>query len=325
MSDLSSDAAAGPFEVSELGDAAAPWAALPLPDLHRHLDGSLRPKTVEGLAFGLGLEVPPNLPFEVGMGLEAALSRFDFTLSLLQDPSSVRRVASEICEDAAEDGVTTLEIRFAPQLHLGAATEEVVDAALDGMAGRAGLLLCGLYGEPPSVLEKLVAIAASRPGVVGIDLAGGPAPGHAFAMEDYGPAFQRAEELGLGRTVHAAEGRPPAEIETAIRTLRAQRIGHGTTLLDDPAVLDLVLQNGTVLEACPTSNHQVGVIETVHHHPIARWIGLGVRVCVNTDNTLLSMVSTRDELRRVASIPQMTAEAMRKVIDTGHAAAFPRR
>ena len=54
----------------------------------------------------------------------------------------------------------------------------VVDAALEGADGRAGLILCGLYGEPPQVLEALVSCAASRPGVVGIDLAGGPAPDH---------------------------------------------------------------------------------------------------------------------------------------------------
>ena len=68
-----------------------------LADLHRHLDGSLRPATVAELADSLGLAVPADLAFTPGMGLEAALSRFAFTLSLLQAPESVRRVASEIC------------------------------------------------------------------------------------------------------------------------------------------------------------------------------------------------------------------------------------
>ncbi|HCP46369.1 MAG TPA: adenosine deaminase [Deltaproteobacteria bacterium] len=307
------------------GKESTSWSSLPLADLHRHLDGSLRPETVVELASARGLDVPSDLPFVAGMGLEAALARFEFTLSLLQEPESVRRVASEICEDAVDDHVTTLEIRFAPQLHRGAVPEEIVDAALDGIGSRAGLLLCGLYGEPPTVLEHLVSIAQSRPGVVGVDLAGGPAPGHSFGLSDYGPAFRRAETLGLGRTVHAAEGRGPGEIAVAIEELRAQRIGHGTTLLNDPAVLDLVLERGTVLEACPTSNYQVGVIETVASHPIARWVQLGVAVCVNTDNTLLSRVTVSEELSRVASIPQMTTSAVRSVIQTGHSAAFRRR
>ena len=63
--------------------------------------------------------------------------------------------------------------------------------------------------------------------------------------------------------MHAGEGRPPDEIRVAIEQLHALRIGHGTTLLDDPSVLDLVLERGVTIEACPTSNWQVGVIGAV--------------------------------------------------------------
>lgn len=273
----------------------------------------------------LGLAVPPDLPFRPGMGLEAALARFDFTLSLLQTPDTVRRVASEMCEDAAEDGVTTLEIRFAPQLHPGAGPiEAVVDAVLDGIAGRAGLLLCGLYGEPPTVLGEHVACAADRPGVVGIDLAGGPAPNNPWSLADYAGPFTLARDLGLGRTVHAAEGRPPHEIRTAIEELHAQRIGHGTTLLEDPAVVDLVLEREVTIEACPTSNWQVGAISAVASHPLPRWLELGVRACVNTDNTLLSDIVASEELERVRAIPGMTDALVGRAVACGHAAAFAR-
>jgi len=219
----------------------------PLADLHRHLDGSLRLDTLRELARRANREPPADLLFFPGMGLERALERFAFTLSILQDPSAVRRVADEICADARSEGVTTLEVRFAPQLHQGATLPAIVDAALEGLAGRAGLVLCGLYGESPAVLHALVDVAAVRSGVVGIDLAGGPAPGHSFGLTDYRAAFLRAEELGVGRTVHAGEGRPAREIRDAIEVLHAQRIGHGTTLLDDRSVLDLVLERGITI------------------------------------------------------------------------------
>lgn len=259
------------------------------------------------------------------MGLSAALSRFAFTLSLLQEPAAVRRVAAEMCDDAAAEGVTTLEIRFAPQLHGGAPPEAILDAAIEGAAGRAGIIVCGLFGEPPSLLLGLVEAAASRPGVVGVDLAGGPAPGHAFHLADYVSAFRRAEEIGLGRTVHAAEGRSPDEIRVAVEVLRAQRVGHGTTLLDDAAVLDLVLARGTVIEACPTSNLHTGVIPSLAEHPLPRWLDLGVRACVCADNTLLSATNAPEEHRRAASIPGMTGDKLRVAIAHGHAAAFARR
>jgi adenosine deaminase len=300
----------------------APAVPRPLPDLHRHLDGSLRPSTLAELAREAGARVPDDLAFSPGMGLEAALSRFAFTLSLLQGPAAVRRVAAEMCEDAAAEGVTTLEIRFAPQLHRGASIEAIVEAALEGIAGRAGLILCGLYGEPPDLVGRLVEVGAARPGVVGLDLAGGPASGHAFRLADYARAFRRAEELGMGRTVHAAEGRPPAEIREAVEVLGAQRVGHGTTLLEDPAVVDLVIERGIVIEACPTSNVHTGVIGSVGEHPLPRWLELGVRATVCTDNTLLSAVDAPEEWRRAAAIPGMDEVKLRAAIAHGHQAAF---
>ena len=293
-----------------------------LSELHRHLDGSLRPGTVRELAGILGLEVPPDLVFSPGMGLDAALSRFAFTLSLLRSTAAVTRVAAEICEDAEVEGITTLEIRFAPQLH--GDVEAFVDAALEGIDGRAGLILCGLYGEPPEVLDRLVATAIPREGVVGIDLAGGPAPGHDVGMEAYAEAFQRAERYGIGRTVHAGEGRPPQEIAVAIRELRAQRIGHGTTLLEDPEVLALVQEREVTIEACPTSNWHTGVLDRIEDHPLERWLRAGVRVCVNTDNTLLSEVTLPEELERVRRIPGVGPVQVEAMTAFGHEAAFVR-
>ncbi len=296
----------------------------PLADLHRHLDGSLRPETLSQLAAPLGVAIPDDLPFRPGMGLEAALERFRVTLAVLQTPAAVRRVAAEICEDAAGEGIGTLEIRFAPQLHGGAALEEIVEAAVDGAAGRAGILLCALYGEPPSLVLRLVEAARTRPGVTGIDLAGGPDSGQRFVLEDYAPAFARARDLGIGRTVHAGEGRPPAEIRAAIERLGAQRIGHGTTLLDDPAVVDLVLARGIVIEACPTSNVHTGSIPSVADHPLPRWLERGVAACICTDNTLLSAVDLPGEIERAARIPGMTGPLLARALEHGRRAAFRR-
>ena len=292
-----------------------------LADLHRHLDGSLRELAQRRLA-ERAIEVPRDLGFTPGMGLDAALAYFRVTVAALQRVDALRRVASEACEDAARAQVTTLELRFAPQLH--GAIEPAIDAVLDGLAGRAGLILCALYGEPPEQVEALVRAGARRAGVVGIDLAGGPASAHTWALGDYAPAFRLAAELGLGRTVHAGEGRPPSEIRTAIEELGAQRIGHGTTLLADPAVAELVRERGVVIEACLTSNLHTGVIRRIADHPLPRWLAAGVRACVCTDNTLFSATSSEEEHALARAIPGMTDELMERAIRNGHAAAFAR-
>jgi adenosine deaminase len=297
----------------------------PLSDLHRHLDGSLREATLRELAAGLGVDVPAQFRFSRGMGLAAALRCFKLTLAVLQAPAAVRRVADEICADAAREGVTTLEIRFAPQLHQGASPAAIVDAAAEGVAGRGGLILCGLFGEDPSVLEALVGIARSRAAVVGIDLAGGPSPAHTHHLRDYSRPFSLARDLGLGRTVHAGEGRPPFEIREAVELLHAQRIGHGTTLTDDPAVLDLVRARGVTIEACLTSNLQTGAVDDLAAHPLPRLLDCGVRVTVCTDNTLFSDVDAPGEYRRAGTLPGLDATAVEALAAFGHAAAFPRR
>ena len=295
-----------------------------LAELHLHLDGSLRMATVRELAAQRGHPVPADLLFRPGMGLAEALERFAFTLSLLQQPREVQRVANEICEDAAAQAVQTLEVRFAPQLHRGAALDVIIDHALEGLAGRAGLILCGLYGEPPALLERLVELAATRPGVVGLDLAGGPAPSQPFQLADYAPAFRRARALGLGRTVHAGEGRPPEEIRVAIETLHAQRIGHGTTLLDDPTVVELVLERGITIEACLTSNLHTGAIAALVAHPLPRWLAAGIKACICADNTLLSDTTTAAEYQRALTLPGMTPALLARAAAHGTRAAFRR-
>lgn len=297
-----------------------------LADLHRHLDGSLRPSTLAALAADLGVAVPPDLGFSPGMGLARALACFEVTLAVLQEPAALTRVAAEIVADARAEGVTTLEVRFAPQLHgrRGLALEGAIDAVLAGLDGQAGLVLCVLYGEDPAVAQALVAAGASRPGVVGLDLAGGPTPGHGWDLASYAGAFRAAAAAGLGTTVHAGEGRPPAEIRTAIEVLGARRIGHGTTLLDDPAVLELVLARDVTIEACVTSNWHVGAIARPADHPLPRWLALGVRACINTDNPLFSRVTAGSELAVVRALPGMTDALVAVALAHGHAGAFAR-
>jgi len=279
---------------------------------------------VTQLAGERGLAVPKDLLFYQGMGLEEALARFAFTVSLLDGPIPIRRVAGEMCEDALENGVTTLEIRFAPQLHDANNPEIIVEAALEGINRRAGLILCGLYGEDPRQLQELVEIGIRHAGVVGVDLAGGPHPSHSWGLADYARPFQQAAEHGLGRTVHAAEGRPAEEIRVAVELLGAQRIGHGTTLLDDPAVVDLVLEREVTVEACPTSNVHTGVITTVSAHPIGTWLDLGIHACINTDNTLLSDIQQSEELTRVLASPEMNDRKLQLAIEYGHKGCFER-
>lgn len=303
------------------------WKNYKKVDLHRHLDGSLRPETMTELGNKFDVVIPDNFHFSPNMTLDIALSFFETSLKLLQEKEELKRVAKEMVEDARADNVEHLEVRFGPHLHQqkNLSLEEIVDAVLDGLNGQAGLILCGLYGDDPNLIESFVDLAKTRPGIVALDLAGGPAPNQSFKLTDYKSAFCKAKEMGLGRTVHASEGRDPNEIIIAINDLHAQRLGHATTLLESKEALDLVLNNNITVESCPTSNWQCGVVKDLDHHPLPNWLKEGVKVCVNTDNTFFSNVNLSEEHAHAEAMPGMTKELVETCIKNGFEAIFPMR
>jgi adenosine deaminase len=298
----------------------------PRTDLHRHLDGSLRESTIHELAQKFNVSIPSEFTFKPHMTLDTALKFFTTSLELLQEKPELIRVASEICEDAKAEGLDRLEIRFGPQLHLqkGLKLEEIIDSVLEGINGRAGLILCGLYGDDPRLLCDFMEIAKSRKGVVALDIAGGPQGSQQFKLEDYKKAYDKAFEYGIHRTVHASEGRNPQEIITAIKVLRAERLGHATTLLESDEALELVLSENITIESCPTSNLQCGVVESHEQHPLGKWLKLGVKACINTDNTFFSQVNSHQEHERSLLIQGMDQELLNLAIQNGLDSIFTR-
>ena len=119
---------------------------LPKAELHCHLDGSLRPATMLELGREHGKPMPmPDadslrefMRVDDARHLEDYLERFAITLSVMQTESALERVAFELAEDAAADGVRYIEVRYAPVLNTrrGLSIGEAVEAHLDEI-GRA--------------------------------------------------------------------------------------------------------------------------------------------------------------------------------------------
>lgn len=285
--------------------------ALPKPELHVHLDGSLRPSTMLELAEGAGVELPASEPQPLAEKMRAANSRdlvqylekFGITLSLMQTPGSLERTAYELAEDSAEENIRYLEVRYSPALHTqnGMSMEEAVRAPLLGLSRaetdfgiRTGLIICGIRSFEPSVSMELAELAVEfkDQGVVAFDLAGGeagnPAPVH---LE----AFQYAADHNLPITIHAGEAAGAESISQAIHQCHARRIGHGTRLMEDPGLERFVNDFRIPLEVCLTSNVQTRVAPSLGEHPFRRYFDAGLVVTLNTDNRLISGTTLTDE------------------------------
>ena len=98
------------------------------------------------------------------------------------------------------------------------------------------------------------------------------------------PFFDRARAAGLHSVPHAGESTGPETVWDALRHLGAERIGHGTQSVKDPALVDYLGEHRIPLEVCPTSNIATRVVTRLEDHPIRQMVDAGLVVTVNSDD-----------------------------------------
>jgi adenosine deaminase len=121
--------------------------AIPKSDLHLHLDGSLRLSTLIELSREAKIKLPSyseaglrRLVFkDAYKNLPEYLHGFMYTCGVMQDLENLTRIAQELVEDNAAEGVRYIEVRFAPQLHVTGenAVRDIVRAVAAGLAAGA--------------------------------------------------------------------------------------------------------------------------------------------------------------------------------------------
>ena len=309
---------------------------IPKADLHLHLDGSVRPETVAELS--KKSDKPVDLATaqrKMRVGSESRslvdyLSKFPFVNHYLQAPEQLARVTRELLADCAAEKVKIAEVRFSPWLHTlrGASIAAILDGVLTGFAEgskatgvRGGVIVCGLRDQTPERISELaeLSIANRDKGVIAIDLAGNEAD---YDAKNAVAAFAAAGAAGLRRIAHAGEAEGPESIRQAIETLGAERIGHGTKLLGDPALQAEVAQRGIPLEVCLTSNVQTRAVSDYSGHPFCRYLRAGVKVTINTDNRTVSNTTASHELALAWYWGELTREELKRLVTNGVDASF---
>ena len=288
-------------------------------ELHEHLDGSLRPRTILDLAQNDGVRLPATDPQELvrilspgPSSLEVYLEAFAVTVSVMQNAPALQRVAFEMVEDWHRDGVVYGEVRFAPELHTrgGLAMEAVVEAVLAGLEKgsrtygvETGLILCSMRHQPPTLATARLVNRYRHDGVVAFDIAGAEAP---FPPALHREAFEYCAENFLAATCHAGEVTGPSFIREALTACRSLRIGHGIQLIQEwgwpwtvpgPGSLTRwILDRRIALELCLSSNLQTRACSSLETHPFDVFRRAGLAVTLNTDNRLVSATTLSREL-----------------------------
>jgi adenosine deaminase len=311
---------------------------LPKAELHAHLDSALRPETMVELARQAKFTLPTTnldalrrfMLVDNASSLEDYLARFEYTIPLLQTPESIERVAYEMVEDAARDGLRYLEVRYCPKLSTrgGLTMEAALDAELRGLARGerdfgvvTRVINCSLrhYAPEVSVAIARLSVAYRDRGVVAFDLAGGEA-GRPPAVHQ--AAFDIAAEGCLGITVHAGEAAGAASIAEAVHRCQADRIGHGTRLYEDPRLRDYIRDRRLLIETNITSNVQTRAVPRAADHPVRGYVNAGLAVTLCTDGWLMTGVTLSDEYWLAHTELGFTREEIDRLILAGFANAF---
>ncbi|MGE0632705.1 MAG: adenosine deaminase [Pseudobdellovibrionaceae bacterium] len=278
--------------------------SLPKVELHRHLEGALRLSTVCEVARHIGLPVPQDLVKQKEhylvtspmRDLETVLAKFWRSQEILHSEEVLTRITYEAIEDAYNDGIRVLELRYAPtfisQNHANFNYDRIHWAIHRGMVQAmrnypiAVGLLCTIQRILPFSVNKKVMdfVIHNRDGFIGVDLADNEA---SYPARDFEDLFMPAKKAGLQITIHAGEANSPKSIKNvhdSIKYLGAERIGHGVQIFRDAATMELVKKNGVTLELCPTSNYYTNAVPGIRAHPFRFLMEKGVKVTLNSDD-----------------------------------------
>ncbi len=322
---------------------------LPKAELHLHLEGTVDPPTLAELS----RRHPTTLPVlnyryrdvsESGRVLSEEDARalynyrdfvgflmaFKAVTERLRDPEDYELITYRMCEKLAREGCVYAEPYVSVGVIFWRGSE--FDPLFDGMErGRKrgerdfGVKLNWIFDavrhfgpeEGWKVVEKAIQLRAS--GVVGIGIGGDEARGPAA---DFREIYRHAARNGLRLTAHAGESTGPESIWTALRDLKAERIGHGLHAVEDPALVEHLARSSTAVEVCMTSNIRTGCCPMLTEHPVRKLFDAGVKITIATDDPEMFGCSLTGEYQLLQEQFRFTEDELRQVARNSFEASF---
>ena len=278
-------------------DLAAFIARMPKAELHVHHVGSASPRIVAELAERHPGVVPSDpdalAEYFAFRDFEHFIEVYLSVVDLIRTPEDVRLLTFEVAREMAQgQQVRYAELTCTPYTSVvrGVPIEAYTAAIEDARVAAErefGIVLRWIYDIPgesgiPAADATLDYVLNHAPeGLIGFGL-GGPEIG--VPRPQFKPHFDAARAFGLRSLPHAGETTGPQTIWDALEHLGAERIGHGTTAVQDPELLAHLAERGIPLEVCPSSNIATGAVADLAEHPIVAFRDAGVVVTVNSDD-----------------------------------------
>ncbi len=288
---------------------------MPKVELHVHLEGSTRPATLLKLAEKNGVQLPVSTLTEIEdwyqfAGFDHFLEVYFMICDCIKTTTDFELIMEEFLRGQAEQNIRYSEVIFTPFTHLmNSSFEEQLAAmnrAREKMKAQYGVeakLIPDISREMRPVADSMLvadwAAVHQEDGIIAGGL-GGPEVGN--PPELYAAVFARALELGLRSLPHAGETEGPASVWGAINSLHADRIGHGVRSLEDPALVEYLVEHQLPLDVCPTSNICLGVFPRIEDHPLPKLMEKGLLVTLNSDDPPMFNTTLTEEYHQAVDV-----------------------
>jgi len=269
---------------------------IPKAELHLHIEGTLEPEMMMDLAQRNRIAIPYVSVDEIRdaydfSNLQTFLDIYYAGAQVLRESQDFYDLTAAYLQRADQDSVRHVEIFFDPQTHTerGVDFATVIDgihAALQDGQSRLGItfrvILCFLRHLSESAalttLEQALPYK-DRIHAVGLDSSEVGHPPSKFVR-----VFDRAREEGFLTVAHAGEEGPPGYIVEALDLLRVNRIDHGVRCIEDPALVQRLVDEQIPLTICPLSNVKLRVFDTLEQHNLKLLLQRGLCVTINSDD-----------------------------------------
>lgn len=269
---------------------------IPKAELHVHLEGCIEAELMFDLAVRNGLELRWNSPEELRAAyrftnLQAFLDLYYAGCRVLVHERDFYDVTRAYLIRARADGVVRAEVFIGPQsfTERGVDVATVMNGVLAAMEDArrehgisAGLLVSAQrHRSEAEALQLLESVMPWSDRIVGFGLGGAEVgnPPSRFAS-----FFRTCRERGFRVTAHAGEEGPASYVREAVDLLRVDRIDHGNACMNDPALVQDLVDRAIPLTVCPLSNVKLKVVSSLESHPLRAMLDAGLRVTVNSDD-----------------------------------------
>lgn len=310
-------------------------AGLPKAELHVHHVGSASPRIVAQLAARHPHSAVPTDPealrdFFTFRDFAHFIEVYLLIVDLVRDADDVRLLTYEIARDMARQNIRYAELTITPHssIRRGIPDHEFCAAIEDARKAaeaefNVALRWCfdipGEAGLPGAEVTTRVATDLRPDGLVSFGLGGAEI---GVPRPQFKPYFDRARAIGLHSVPHAGETTGPETVWDAIHHLGAERIGHGTSSVLDPKLVDYLGEHRIPLEVAPTSNIATRAVADLSAHPIKQMVAAGLLVTINSDDPPMFGTDLTNEYLIAAELLELDRSALTALAKNAVEASF---